>query len=620
MPFTVGETVGPYRITQELGQGGMATVYKAYHASLDRYVAIKVLHPAFKDDENFYVRFQREAQIVARLDHPHIVPIYDFAADQVEPYIVMKFIEGQTLKARLKENPLTLHETLNILPAVASALTYAHSKGILHRDVKTSNVMLDNDGTPYLTDFGLARIASSGESTMSQDVLIGTPNYISPEQARGEKNLSPATDIYSLGIMLYEIVVGRVPYTADTPYAVVHDHIYKPLPIPSKVNPTVPLEVEAVLLKALSKNPEDRYQSAVELAEAFQAAVEKSDLQELSAASLQLDRFAETAATVTPTPTKQELESYIKQAVEAELKARSGSTPAVSAPYPAAGRRPARRPRDRAQRGMWIVIGLAVLVFVCIAAVAVSINALQNPVVRSQPTAEAEATAVVSPSPPPPEELHDYLTVAEAQAWVEREPDNPVVHLSLALSLQTEGQSAAAEQTVAHVLQDLNPSAALLMETAEVASQRGYARGAVVLGLAAYGREPTNASIRNEAGKIIYRDIAGVSGEDLLLIQNSARLYGDTGFAKAMLAQALLYKYRGIAGARLEQARILLDEAIEQGDAPSEVHLVYGNYYALQGDLDSAREAWRYAASFEDTPPWIQLETEVRLKADAAPN
>ena len=225
MSFTVGENVGAYRIVEKLGQGGMATVFKAYHPSLDRYVAIKVLHPAFQEDVNFLARFQREARIVAKLDHPNIVPIYDFAEHRGDPYLVMRFIEGQTLKARLQCGPLDTAEIRRVIDAVGSALAYAHQQGVLHRDIKPSNVILTPEGQVYLTDFGLARMAEGGESTLSRDMMVGTPQYIAPEQAKGETSLDARTDVYSLGVVLYELLVGRVPFQADTPYAVVHDHI-----------------------------------------------------------------------------------------------------------------------------------------------------------------------------------------------------------------------------------------------------------------------------------------------------------------------------------------------------------------------------------------------------------
>ena len=273
MSFAIGENVGPYRIIEQLGQGGMATVFKAYHAALDRYVAIKVLHPAFKEEPNFLSRFQREARVVARLEHPNIVPIYDYAEHKGQPYLVMKFIEGQTLKARIIEKPLTKEEAVKIVDAVGGALAYAHEHGVLHRDVKPSNVLLSLDDSIYLADFGLARMAQAGVSTLSKDVMLGTPQYISPEQGQGLRDLDQGTDIYSLGVLLYEMVVGRVPFNADTPFSIIHDHIYTPLPLPTTVNPNVPEVVERVLLKSLAKDREARFEKVEQQVQAFRTAV-----------------------------------------------------------------------------------------------------------------------------------------------------------------------------------------------------------------------------------------------------------------------------------------------------------------------------------------------------------
>jgi hypothetical protein len=269
LTFSVGENVGPYRILEQLGRGGMATVFKAYHPALDRYVALKVLHPAFKEDPNFLGRFEREARLVARLEHPNIVPTYDYAEHEGHPYLVMKYIEGETLKARLRKGPLNTDDILKITHAVGEALTYAHKKGILHRDVKPSNVLLSSDGEIYLADFGLARLAAVTDSTLSAEVLIGTPQYISPEQAGGNKDADERSDVYCFGVMLYELTVGRVPFNADTPYAIVFDHIYKPLPLPRTIKPAISEELEAVLLKALAKEREDRYPDVASLVKAF---------------------------------------------------------------------------------------------------------------------------------------------------------------------------------------------------------------------------------------------------------------------------------------------------------------------------------------------------------------
>lgn len=261
-----GETLGPYRVTERLGRGGMAVVYKAYQASLDRYVAIKVLSDSFTGEEGFLERFQREAQAVARLTHPHIVSVFDFGEDRSLAYMVMEYLDGDTLKHVYTESPEEV-DRFRVLTDVADALGFAHEQGIIHRDIKPSNIMVTRQGRVVLTDFGIAKMMGRTQLTAT-GVGVGTPEYMSPEQGRGE-DVDGRSDLYSLGVVAYELFTGRVPYAADTPVAVIYRHLHDPLPLPSQVNPDLPPEAERFLLKALAKDPAERFQTAAE----FQAAL-----------------------------------------------------------------------------------------------------------------------------------------------------------------------------------------------------------------------------------------------------------------------------------------------------------------------------------------------------------
>jgi len=268
----IGQHLGPYRILEQIGMGGMATVYKAYQPAMDRYVAIKVIASHFAQDETFLRRFRREARAVAQLEHAHILPVHDYGEAEGRPYLVMRFLEAGTLKERMAKGALPLSEVNRIIGQVGSALDYAHRMGVVHRDVKPTNVLLDAEGDTFLTDFGLAKMLESSAQLTETGVGIGTPTYMSPEQGKGAK-MDSRTDVYSLGVMLYEMVTGRAPYEAETPLAVVLKHITEPLPLPRSIQPDLPEEVERVILRALAKEPDDRYQTAGEMVRALDAAV-----------------------------------------------------------------------------------------------------------------------------------------------------------------------------------------------------------------------------------------------------------------------------------------------------------------------------------------------------------
>jgi len=268
----IGKTVGPYRIIEQIGTGGMATVYKAYQSNMDRYIAIKILPFHLSNDSEFTKRFQREARAIARLEHSHILPVYDYGESDGIPYIAMRYIKAGTLRDRMSKGSLPLEEINRLISQVGSALDYAHRMGVIHRDIKPSNVLMDDQGDTYLSDFGLARMMEPSQKLTASGVGLGTPAYMSPEQGQGVK-IDHRSDIYSLGIILYEMATGHVPYEAETPMAVVLKHITDQLPLPHTINPNVPEQVERVILKALAKDPANRYQTAGEMVQALNSAI-----------------------------------------------------------------------------------------------------------------------------------------------------------------------------------------------------------------------------------------------------------------------------------------------------------------------------------------------------------
>ena len=257
-----GVTLGPYRVMERVGRGGMATVHRAYHAALDRYVAVKVLPDILAEDPEYRERFQQEARSVARLKHPNIVEVFDFGYQDGTAYLVLELVEGGTLADRVGQ-PMDLKEVVRILEQVAGALDHAHAHGVLHRDIKPSNVLLHSDGTPALGDFGLARMLGSVRRLTGSGTVMGTPEYMSPEQAADEP-LGPASDLYSLAIVAYEMLTGRVPFEASTPAATLLSHVTNPMPTTRELRGELSAHVEDVLRRALSKRPEERYASAAD--------------------------------------------------------------------------------------------------------------------------------------------------------------------------------------------------------------------------------------------------------------------------------------------------------------------------------------------------------------------
>lgn len=275
MDELVGKRLGNYQIDSSLGAGGMAHVYKATDLTLKRTVAIKVISPGLSVDPKYLDRFEREAQSIASLEHPHIVPVYYFGKSRDIFYLAMKFIEGEDLSILINRYAaageyLPYTEILRVTESIGSALDYAHNKGVIHRDLKPSNIMIDVDGRPYLTDFGLA--LNLGQGSIGE--VFGTPHYISPEQARNSASAVPQSDLYALGVILFELFTGIVPFDDPSPTAVALQHVMNPPPAPRSFNNDLSSNIDAMILKALAKQPEERYQSGAELTTALREAIQ----------------------------------------------------------------------------------------------------------------------------------------------------------------------------------------------------------------------------------------------------------------------------------------------------------------------------------------------------------
>jgi serine/threonine protein kinase len=252
------QTIGNYQITEEIGQGGMSVVCRAYQPQLERWVAIKILQATGASGTEFLARFRREARAIAALRHPNILTIYDYGEERGTAYIVMEYVPGGTLKACLTGQPMEWPDAAQLVIPVGRALAYAHSQGIVHRDVKPANILLPRPNWPLLADFGLVKLVGHQRGITRPGVSIGTPAYFSPEQASGDE-VDHRSDIYGLGIVLYELVTGRLPFEADSPIEMMLRRLREPPVPPRRLNPRITPQLEGIILQALARDPAARH-------------------------------------------------------------------------------------------------------------------------------------------------------------------------------------------------------------------------------------------------------------------------------------------------------------------------------------------------------------------------
>jgi serine/threonine protein kinase len=279
MSGLIGHSLGHYQLIEEIGRGGMATVCKAIDTRDNTEVAIKILSPTISGDNRFVRRFKREGALLAGLNHPNIVPVLGYGDSKGMAYMVMPFIKGDSLQDRLERGKIHKKERERWIAQIADALTFAHSRGIIHRDVKPSNVMIDKSGNALLTDFGLAREVE-GSNTLTGSMLLGTPAYMAPEQGRGDP-VDARSDQYSFGVILYQLITGKLPFEADSPMGTVLKHIQEPVPRPTRYVPDMSPALERVILKCLAKDPEYRYPNVAAFYQAYQAARDGASVADL---------------------------------------------------------------------------------------------------------------------------------------------------------------------------------------------------------------------------------------------------------------------------------------------------------------------------------------------------
>ena len=653
MSFKIGSTVGSYEIVGKIGRGGMATVYKGRHIRLKRDVAIKVLHPMLNEDDSFLRRFDREAQLVAQLEHPHIVPVYDFAEHDGQPYLVMRLVEGDTLKKRISQGSLSRNEIARIAQAVADGLDYAHRRGVLHRDIKPSNIMLTSARGVYIADFGLARMVQAGESTLSQDMIMGTPQYISPEQAMGNKDLDGRTDLYSFGIILYELVTGQAPFQSETTYSIIHMQIFDVPPLPSSVNENIPPSMETVLLKALSKEPDGRYDTANELVKAFKRGLDDMpedfaptgvvvlpDYTPMAATRMQADEVeveieAKPETAVPPLPeivTEEETPEPAVEPAETSTEPVETSTEPAEAP----DTEPAEVPTEKKRSKRTTIGVIAIILFLCLCCGLIFVaNRLNNrqaleslPPTQTEPPAHPDNLPPQEPidEGPQPEELPEQLPnlpgerplflpppdeirpPEELEPLLAEDPENPQLRAELAISYLRNGRSEDARAIIGNVFRRVRLPVQFIITSERLMEGEQYELAALVLqeGLSRYHQEPQMQHMLLIA--LIEGEVPDQAIEEYLEFLPEEPT--PEGAFNIQLGEIiLLYRHENADQALRELARL-----VEDPENPFRASTFYlmGLYHLDKHNPEAAREAFEQALAHEP-PPWLVMQIEKRM-------
>lgn len=399
----IPEKIDRYVVESEIGRGGMATVYKAYDPRFERSVALKVLPREFLHEPEFRARFHREAKVIAALEHYAIVPVYDFGEDDNQPFLVMRLMTGGSLSDRLEKGSIPLEETSKIFDRLCSALSRAHSQGLVHRDLKPSNVLFDQDNQAYLADFGIVRVASSSSALTASGSVVGTPTYMSPEQVYGDKEIDARSDIYALGVILFQMLTGHAPYDADTPAKVMMKHILDPVPQLHQTRPDLPQDFDDVISRAMAKERDARYSSAKDLSVALATAVTQRMQQpninaELAALQAGITPTVTHEKTPTPTPPIQQSPVEVPETAESTLTPPQPS-PVELPPAPISEPIIHTPPTESAPRRWtaFMVGGIVVVCLLCIVGIYVIYSFIDDLEITPTETSVAVVQATATP-------------------------------------------------------------------------------------------------------------------------------------------------------------------------------------------------------------------------------
>ncbi len=618
----LGRTLDGFEILSELGRGGMAVVYKARQSSPSRLVALKVLPPELSFDKSYIARFRQEADSVAALEHPHIVPIYSVDEADGYHYIAMKFINGRTLKDVVQEQgPVSVDQAIIFLEQIAGALDYAHSQGVIHRDIKPSNMMVDQNGWVYLTDFGLARGTANSGLTMAGTVM-GTPEYMSPEQAQGLPTIGPSTDIYALGVVLYEMLTGKMPFDADTPMGMLVARLQRAPRPPSEYRGDLPVTVEDVIMRALARRPEARFSSAKELVEALKQAITYRPVP----LSVPQKPYSPPQGTPAASPQSQqplsEPQYVIQRPVsQPQVQPNVGATIAVNqvqnvatAPAHSSGPQsqpphalPHQPPAKKSNRGL--MIGCGVVALVMLIALGGGLYALGN-IGREQQKID-DAIAAGNASLAQRGGLNNAL--ASYTSALTLDPQNVIAHTQIALINNLRGQYQEAEKAARAAITADGSYAPAYAELADALNSMGDHEGALDAANKAVDLD-TELSRGYGSRSSIQADQAR-DNTDLDLLKAAAE-NADKAIMEASdesnLAKALAHSARGYVywqeysmtdnTSKVKDGVEEFNQAIGLQPELALFHSNLGYFYDAQGEHDRAKE--KFEAALDADPDY----------------